>query len=153
MEEETITGPSYRGNQIPDRDRKGRGHTIKCVQVCGFTPGLYKVGTGGHPWEWDGVQEDSEVAMIEQGSYPFRVHWLRLSVKDHRTEGELHINKRDKELFELEEDSYGKAQADATLEGAVYGLYAAEDIRYPDGKTGVVFSAGSWYPLPQRIKW
>lgn len=104
-------------------------------------PASIKVGTGGH-WEWDGVQEDSEVAMIEQGSYPSGYIGYAYLVKDHRTEGELHINKRDKELFELEEDSYGKAQADATLEGAVYGLYAAEDIRHPDGKTGVVFSAG-----------
>lgn len=92
------------------------------------------------------------MAPIEQGSYPSGYIGYAYLVKDHRTEGELHINKRDKELFELEEDSYGKAQADATLEGAVYGLYAAEDIRHPDGKTGVVFSAGSWYPLPQRIK-
>ena len=104
-------------------------------------PASIKVGTGGH-WEWDGVQEDSEVAPIEQGSYPSGYIGYAYLVKDHRTEGELHINKRDKELFELEEDSYGKAQADATLEGAVYGLYAAEDIRHPDGKTGVVFSAG-----------
>lgn len=104
-------------------------------------PASIKVGTGGH-WEWDGVQEDSEVAPIEQGSYPSGYIGYAYLVMDHRTEGELHINKRDKELFELEEDSYGKAQADATLEGAVYGLYAAEDIRHPDGKTGVVFSAG-----------
>ena len=97
----------------------------------------------GGGWEWDGVQEDSEVAPINQGSYPSDYTGYSYLVKDHRTEGELHINKRDKELFEAEgEDSYGKTQADATLEGAVYGLYAAEDIIHPDGKTGVVFSAG-----------
>ena len=99
-------------------------------------------GAGGH-WEWDGVQEESEVAHINQSNYPADYTGFSYLVKDHRTEGELHINKRDLELFEKEgEDSYGKSQADATLEGAVYGLYAAEDIIHPDGKTGVVFSSG-----------
>lgn len=99
-------------------------------------------GEGGH-WEWDGVQEESEVAPIKQSDYPADYTGFSYLVKDHRTEGELHINKRDLELFEKnEEGSYGKSQADATLEGAVYGLYAAENIIHPDGKTGVVFSAG-----------
>lgn len=93
-------------------------------------------------WEWDGIQEDSEVDPISQGEYPAEHIGYHYLVKDHRTEGELHINKRDKELFETGEDSYGKPQADATLEGAVYGLYAAEDIVHPDGKTGVVFKTG-----------
>lgn len=96
----------------------------------------------GGSWEWDGVQEESEVAPINQGSFPADYTGYHYLVKNHRTEGELHINKRDKELFESSEDSYGKTQADATLEGAVYGLYAAEDIIHPDGKTGVVFKSG-----------
>lgn len=62
-------------------------------------------------------------------------------IYDHRTEGEFHINKRDWELYQADKDgSYGKTQGDATLEGAVYGLYASEDIIHPDGKTGKVFS-------------
>ena len=61
-------------------------------------------------------------------------------VSDHRTEGEIHINKRDLELYNEDPDgSYGKVQGDATLEGAVYGLYAARDIEHPDGKSGVVY--------------
>ena len=38
----------------------------------------------------------------------------------------------------------GKAvpQGDASLEGAVYGLYVRNDIVHPDGATGVVFKAG-----------
>lgn len=104
-------------------------------------PESVKAGEGGH-WEWDGVQEDSEVAPIQQSSYPSGYIGYSYLVKDHRTEGELHINKRDKELYQLDGDSYGKTQADATLEGAVYGLYAAENIIHPDGKTGIVFKAG-----------
>ena len=109
-------------------------------------------GSGGH-WEWDGVQEDSEVAHINQSDYPADHTGFSYLVKDHRTEGELHINKRDLEIFEKEgEESYGKSQADATLEGAVYGLYAAEDIIHPDGKTGVVFSAGELVAIASTDK-
>lgn len=32
-----------------------------------------------------------------------------------------------------------EAQGDATLEGAVYGLYAREDIVHPDGRTGTIY--------------
>ncbi len=94
-------------------------------------------------WEWDGVQEGSELPPINQSLYSSDRTGYRFTVKDHRTEGELHVNKRDLELYEEDESgSYGNVQADATLEGAVYGLYAAEDIIHPDGRTGKVFSAG-----------
>lgn len=67
-------------------------------------------------------------------------------VYDHRTEGEFHINKRDLDLQQNEtapDRSYGDTQGDATLEGAVYGLFAADDITHPDGKTGVVYKANN----------
>ena len=53
-----------------------------------------------------------------------------------RTTAKIHIYKVDKET--------GKPvpQGDASLEGAVYGLYARNDIVHPDGATGVVFQAG-----------
>ena len=56
--------------------------------------------------------------------------------KNDRTTAKIHIYKVDKES--------GKAvpQGDASLEGAVYGLYARNDIVHPDGATGVVFKAG-----------
>ena len=56
--------------------------------------------------------------------------------KNDRTTAKIHIYKADKES--------GKAvpQGDASLEGAVYGLYARNDIVHPDGATGVVFKAG-----------
>lgn len=67
-------------------------------------------------------------------------------IYDHRTEGELHINKRDMKLQSGESkdySAYGDAQGDATLEGAVYGLFAAADILHPDGKTGVIYRANN----------
>ncbi|MCI8483722.1 MAG: Cys-Gln thioester bond-forming surface protein, partial [Lachnospiraceae bacterium] len=53
-----------------------------------------------------------------------------------RTTAKIHIYKVDKET--------GKAvpQGDAKLEGAVYGLYARNDIVHPDGATGTIFHAG-----------
>lgn len=67
-------------------------------------------------------------------------------VYDHRTEGEIHVNKRDMDLEAGEGggySSYGDSQGDGTLEGAVYGLFAATDITHPDGKTGVVYKANN----------
>ena len=51
------------------------------------------------------TKEELPGASLEAVSYTHLDVYKR---QDHRTEGELHINKRDKELFELEEDSYGK---------------------------------------------
>lgn len=67
-------------------------------------------------------------------------------IYDHRTEGDIHINKKDMELETGEADdytSYGDTQGDATLEGAVYGLFAAQDILHPDGKTGIIYRANN----------
>lgn len=46
-------------------------------------------------------------------------------------------------LYKVDKET-GKAvpQGDATLKGAVYGLYAREDIVYPDGATGTIYKAG-----------
>lgn len=71
-------------------------------------------------------------------------------IYDHRTEGEIHINKRDMELEQGQKtnssggyDSYGDSQGDGTLEGAVYGLFATADLIHPDGTTGVVYKANN----------
>ena len=53
-----------------------------------------------------------------------------------RTTAKIHIFKMDKE------NCVAIPQGDASLEGAVYGLYARNDIVHPDGATGVVFKAG-----------
>ena len=67
------------------------------------------------------------------------VDWTFI-VYDHRTDGEVHINKQDFNLQEFKDyDTYAQSNGDGTLEGAVYGLFAATDIEHPDGHTGVVF--------------
>lgn len=67
-------------------------------------------------------------------------------VYDHRTEGEIHFNKRDLYLNSKNSeqyDSYAEENGDGTLEGAVYGLFADEDIVHPDGNTDVVYKRGN----------
>lgn len=51
-----------------------------------------------------------------------------------RVNARIQLVKKDKET--------GVAQGDATLEGAVYGLYARRDIVHPDGKTCILYAAG-----------
>lgn len=87
---------------------------------------------------------DDDVPWIEPAGTADKIGYT-FSIYNHRTEGELHINKRDMELWKGESadySSYGQSQGDATLEGAVYGLYAAEDIPHPDGKTGIIYRKG-----------
>ena len=54
-------------------------------------------------------------------------------MKNDRTLGEISISKVD-----LDAEKYVADHGNATLDGAVYDLYAAEDITHPDGVTGVV---------------
>ena len=54
-------------------------------------------------------------------------------MKNDRTLGEISISKVD-----LDAGKYVADHGNATLDGAVYDLYAAEDIIHPDGVTGVV---------------
>ena len=66
-------------------------------------------------------------------------------VYDHRTEGRLHINKRGRWIYIKKSRKatlpMGDAEGDATLEGAVYGLFAAENILHPDSDVG---TGGNW---------
>ncbi len=55
---------------------------------------------------------------------------------DQRVNATISLTKEDSETGST-------PQGDATLEGAVYGLYAREDIVHPDGTTGVLYKAGT----------
>ena len=57
-------------------------------------------------------------------------------MKNGRTLGEISISKVDLDAVRYVGGS--TAHGDASLDGAVYDLYAAEDITHPDGVTGVV---------------
>ena len=58
------------------------------------------------------------------------------NVTDKRVNARISLAKQDAETG-------NKAQGDAALEGAVYGLYAREDIVHPDGTTGVLYKKDS----------
>ena len=62
---------------------------------------------------------------------------VTISATDERVRGAIHIQKIDKETQAF------LPQGDSSLAGAVYGLYAREDIVHPDGKTGVLFKKDS----------
>lgn len=104
----------------------------------------------GITWDFSGDPPDplgSEIDDVPYNNYEHDYVGHVFHVYDHRTEGEVHINKRDFELLKGEEKSdvyksEGDTQGDGTLEGAVYGLFAAENINHPDGKSGVVYSTG-----------
>ena len=53
-----------------------------------------------------------------------------------RVNAKISLQKKDKET------NTNQPQGDATLEKAVYGLYARTDIVHPDGATGVIYKAG-----------
>ena len=54
------------------------------------------------------------------------------NVTDKRVNARISLAKQDAETG-------NEAQGDATLKGAVYGLYAREDIVHPDGRTGILY--------------
>ncbi len=96
-------------------------------------------------------EEDSQPE-VDKGPSNNTAHTFK--VYDHRVPGQVHFNKKDLELKAGESvnyDSYGDSQGDATLEGAVYGLFAADPIYGPDTQRddngnvtsgiGVVFDA------------
>ncbi|WP_394524838.1 SpaA isopeptide-forming pilin-related protein [Lacrimispora sp. JR3] len=91
----------------------------------------------------------SSLSSLPESTETSRINPLESSIKDwtfiaydHRTKGEIHFNKKDMDLKAGESDSfnaYGDSQGDGTLEGAVYGLFAATDIFHPDGHSGILF--------------
>ena len=62
---------------------------------------------------------------------------MTVTATDERVTGKVKIAKIDKETLAF------KAQGDSVLRGAVYGLYAKEDIVHPDGTTGVLYKQDS----------
>lgn len=56
--------------------------------------------------------------------------------ENERVNATIHLVKKDKETGR-------ETQGDAAFEGAVYGVYARENIIHPDGKTGILYKAGS----------
>ena len=123
------------GEQNPDPQDKGNALTRFLTSlfsredsdaISGFLPGFM----------------DDSLDSIDVSAYgnPGLILYT-FKVWDYRTEGRIHINKRDLELYKADMDSsFGQTQGDASLEGAVYGLFAAQDIIHPDGKSGIIYN-------------
>ncbi len=86
---------------------------------------------------WAANEKEQSIAGNETASF---------SVTNERTLGSVELVKYD---TESESDS---VQGDATLEGAVYGIYAKKDILHQDKKTGVVNRDGVLWKKDQLIQ-
>lgn len=109
--------------QMPETDKKGASKVI--IEK---TQDVVYVKEIQPPANY---QEDPTV-------YPVDINIGKTSTKnvlDERTYAKIHLIKEDAETG-------ANPQGDATLEGAVYGLYARENIVHPDGTTGIVHKAG-----------
>lgn len=83
-------------------------------------PPLYYMSTD--EFAFDYVYKDDKTY-----TYTFTHTFLNKEVR-----GEVHVSKIDQDAQDY------ISQGDASLDGAVYGLYAAEDIKHPNGKAGTV---------------
>lgn len=91
-------------------------YVVKEIQA----PPLYYMSTDSY--EFDYIYKDDATY-----TYTFEHTFLNEEVR-----GEVHVSKID-----VDSEDY-ISQGDASLDGATYGLYAAEDIQHPNGKTGTV---------------
>lgn len=116
----------------------------------GTDPGVLYESAGGY------IDLDGAIVDSQPGVTPGPADNIGHSYKvyDHRVPGQIHFNKKDMQLAAGENqdyDAYGDTQGDSTLEGAVYGLFAADDIYGPDTQrdesgnvtkgTGIIFDA------------
>ncbi len=79
----------------------------------------------GYTWQEEEVSE----TVTGPGTYT-------LELQNERTLGAVELVKYDNE------SESGTRQGDAVLDGAVYGIYAAEDIEHQDGLTGLLYEEG-----------
>ena len=61
---------------------------------------------------------------------------INLTIENYRVKGKINVNIIDTE-------TKAGAQADATLEGAIYGIYAKENIVHADGVKGILYKQGT----------
>lgn len=95
----------------------GFRYEVKEIQA----PSLYFKGNGSYEFFYEYKNDKTY-------TYTFTHIFQNKEVR-----GEVHIKKIDKDT----QDSL--SQGDGDLNGAVYGLYAAEDIQHPNGKTGLLY--------------
>lgn len=86
------------------------------------------------------VYDFNILTIIEQGQYNGKnvadKGTINIGIENSRTKGKIDVSIIDEETKRVTE------QGDATLQGAIYGLYARENIIHADGITNIVYNAG-----------
>lgn len=97
-------------------------------QEAAFKAAAYTYSTGEltapHGYVWEANEKSETIAGGDTAVF---------ELTNERTLGAVELIKYDTE------SECGTRQGDASLDGAVYGIYAAEDIRHQDQKTGVIY--------------
>lgn len=97
-------------------------------QEAAFKAATYTYSTGEltapHGYVWEANEKSETIAGGDTAVF---------ELTNERTLGAVELIKYDTE------SECGTRQGDASLDGAVYGIYAAEDIRHQDQKTGVIY--------------
>lgn len=95
----------------------------------------------GHHYQLKELQAPSGYVREESQTYSFfinedaqqEIRQITYTCTNTRCQVRLILYKQDQET------GTNAAQGDASLQGAVYGLYAREEIRHPDGHTGIIY--------------
>lgn len=97
-------------------------------QEAAFKAATYTYSTGEltapHGYVWEANEKSEAIAGGDTAVF---------QLTNERTLGAVELIKYDTE------SECGTRQGDASLDGAVYGIFAAEDIRHQDRKTGVIY--------------
>ena len=132
------------------RQTDGRYETEEYLSYSDQNEGKYRLVEQTAPEGYYGDWEDN--TQTNKKAYDFNIlsiiqnqQYEGQSVQDKGTIYMVKQNQRQKAQIEvtlIDEETKGKAQADASLEGAVWGIYAKEDIIHSDGVTGTLYRAG-----------
>ena len=131
---ETEAPEGYYGDWMDNGGNKTAGSDTNKVQynveILGDLSNHTMVINITNDWNYDG---SSFTGIDDSGKYFWNEHQY----------GEVFLYKYDDEAEADYVDGSRITQGDVTtLDGTVYGLYAAEDIIHPDGVTGVIYQAG-----------
>lgn len=94
-----------------------------------------EVGTRNYYYLEPNVTLSKDVAGNGDINFDLTNEVQRGSITLNKVDKNLNNHSDDRNIFDANNDG---AEGDATISGATYGLYAAETINHPDGKSGIV---------------
>lgn len=115
---------SYDGVTVTKEDaEKSLAEQEEAFKAAAYTYGTGEI-TAPHGYVWEANEKSETIAGGETAGF---------YLTNERTLGTVELIK-----YDTESESEAK-QGDAALDGAVYGIYAAQDIIHQDKKTGIIF--------------